>query len=326
MSRLASLPTVIGGVRPALARHGFAIVVGFALVGFAIANPSFLSPANLLNIVSGAVIPLIVGLAMTLVVALGAIDLSVGVALDFGSAFAIVALKDYGAPWYVAVLTGIAGGALVGLVNALVVVRLRVSPFLGTLGVFFIGGSLQRIFTNGGGPISFRRLPPEYYDLAVGDIWGIPIRIVIAAALVIAYFLLLERSALGRKIHAIGQQSRAARVAGLPVGAIVAFGFVAAGATTAVGGLIASANLRMFTPLAGNAYLMDAIAAVFIGASLHRDGRPNVPGTLAGVLFLSMVANGLNLMGLDFNLKDALSGLILVVALAFSVIQHRRRL
>ena len=72
---------------------------------------------------------------------------------------------------------------------------------------------------------------------------------------------------------------------------------------------------------------MDAIAAVFIGASLHRDGAtPTFRERSAGVLFLSMVANGLNLMGLDFNLKDALSGLILVVALAFSVIQHRRRL
>jgi len=325
MSRLASLPSLVGTGRTAFARHGFLVVVGFAIIGFAVANPSFLSLANLVNIVSGAVIPLIVGLAMTLVVALGAIDLSVGVALDFGSAFAIVALKDYGVPWYLAVAVGIAGGTLIGVVNALVVVRFRVSAFLGTLGVFFIGGSLQRIFTNGGGPISFRRLPTEYYDLAVGDLYGIPIRIVIAAGLVIGYFLLLERSALGRKIHAVGQQSRAARVAGLPVGAIVAFGFVCAGATAAVGGLIASANLRMFTPLAGNAYLMDAIAAVFIGASMHRDGRPNVPGTLTGVLFLSMVANGLNLMGLDFNLKDALSGVILVAALAFSVIQHRRR-
>ncbi|MBS1184064.1 MAG: transporter permease [Proteobacteria bacterium] len=319
---IASLPTL---GRQGLARHGFLAVVAVCFVGFAVANPSFVGGANLVNILSGAVIPLIVGLGMTLVVALGAIDLSVGIALDFGSAFAIVVLKDYGAAWYLAVLIGIAGGALIGLANAVLIVRLRISPFLATLGTFFIGGSLQRIFTHGGGPISYRRLPPEYYDIAVGEVFGIPIRILIAATLLIAYFLLLERSTFGKKIHAIGLQSRAARVAGLPVGRLVAIGFVLAGATAAVGGLVASANLRMFTPLAGNAYLMDAIAAVFIGASMHRDGRPNVLGTLTGVLFLSMVANGLNLMGLDFNLKDALSGLILVAALALSIIQHRRR-
>ncbi len=319
---VASLPALS---RRGLARHGLLAVIAVCFVGFAVANPSFLGAANLVNILSGAVIPLIVGLGMTLVVALGAIDLSVGIALDFGSAFAIVVLKDYGAPWYLAVLAGIAGGALVGLANAILIVRLRISPFLATLGTFFIGGSLQRIFTHGGGPISYRRLPPEYYDIAVGEVFGIPVRLLIAAALLIAYFLLLERSTFGKKIHAIGLQSRAARVAGLPVGRLVAIGFVLAGATAAVGGLVVSANLRMFTPLAGNAYLMDAIAAVFIGASMHRDGRPNVLGTLTGVLFLSMIANGLNLMGLDFNLKDALSGLILVAALALSITQHRRR-
>lgn len=319
---VASLPALS---RRGLARHGFLAIIAVCFVGFAVANPSFVGTANLVNILSGAVIPLVVGLGMTLVVALGAIDLSVGVALDFGSAFAIVLLKDYGAPWYLAVLAGIAGGALVGLANASLIVRLRIGPFLATLGTFFIGGSLQRIFTHGGGPISYRRLPPEYYDIAVGEVFGIPVRLLIAATLLIAYFLLLERSTFGKKIHAIGLQNRAARVAGLPVGRIVAIGFILAGATAAVGGLVASANLRMFTPLAGNAYLMDAIAAVFIGASMHRDRRPNVLGTLTGVLFLSMVANGLNLMGLDFNLKDALSGLILVAALALSITQHRRR-
>ncbi len=92
-----------------------------------------------------------------------------------------------------------------------------------------------------------------------------------------------------------------------------------------VGGLIGSANLRMFTPLARYSYLLDAIAAVFIGASIHPRGRPNVPGTLVGVVFLVIVANGLNLMGLNFNTKDALSGIILVGALALAVFQKRMR-
>ena len=89
--------------------------------------------------------------------------------------------------------------------------------------------------------------------------------------------------------------------------------------------MILSANLRQFTPLAGGAYLLHAIAAVFIGASLHPRSRPNVPGTLLGVLFLGMVANGLNLMGLDFNVKDALAGLILVGTLALAIAQQRLR-
>jgi len=263
---------------------------------------------------------------MTYIVALGGIDLSVGIAFDFGAAFAIVALKNYDLVWYLAVLVGIFGGLLVGLLNAILVVKLSVSPFMATLGTFFIGSSVQRIFTNGGGPISHRRAPQEYRDLAIGKIYDIPTEIVIALVVLLAYFLFLERSIFGKRIHAIGMQRRSAEVAGINVNRYLFFGFIIAGATCAIGGIIGSANLRMFSPLAGFSYLLDAIAAVFIGASLNRYGRPSVSGTLVGVLFLGMIANGLNLMGLNFNTKDALEGIVLVIVLALAVYQQKSSL
>ena len=322
----AALP-LAGGRRwrAMVARYGFLAVIAATFALFALLSQSFLAPGNLLNIVEGSSIVLIVALGMTLIVATGGIDLSVGIALDFGAAFAVVALKEYDAGWLTAVLVGIGGGALVGLLNAFLVVGLRISPFMATLGTFFIGSSVQRIFTNGGGPISHRRMPQEYRDLAVGDVFGIPTEVVIAALVCLAYFVLLERSVLGRRIHAMGMQRSAAIVAGLKVNRTLVLCFVLASATCAIGGLIASANIRMFTPLSGFSYLLDAIAAVFIGAAMHPRGRPNVPGTLVAVLFLGMVANGLNLMGLNFNTKDALSGIILVSALALAVAQRKIR-
>ncbi len=306
-------------------RYGFLIIIAACFAFFSLYTGSFLNPGNLLNIVEGSSILLILALGMTVVVALGGIDLSIGIAFDMGAAFAIVAMKEYEIVWYLAVLIGVGGGVLVGLLNAFLVVKLKVSPFLATLGTFFIGSSIQRIFTNGGGPISHRRAPMEYRNLAIGDIYGIPSEVIIAAVLLILYFVFLERSIFGKRIHAIGLQKSAALVAGIRVNKYVAIGFVLAAATCAIGGIIGSANLRMFTPLAGFSYLLDAIAAVFIGASIHPRGRPNIPGTLIGVLFLGMIANGLNLMGLDFNTKDAVSGLILVGALAVAVSQKRLR-
>jgi ribose transport system permease protein len=317
--------TIAARWREIFVRSGFLIAIAVCFLFFALYNPHFLTAGNLRNILEGSAVPLVVSLGMTLVVAQGGIDLSVGVALDFGSAFAIVAMKDFGVAWYAAVAIGILAGAGVGLLNAFLVVRLAVSPFLATLGVYFIGDSVQRIFTHGGGPISFRQVAREYYEIGVGSIYGVPTKVVIGAGLLLLYYIVLERSIFGRRIHAIGLQRRAARGAGLKVNTYTALAFIFASATCAVGGIIASANLRMFTPLAGNAYLMGAIAAAFIGASIHPRGRPNVLGTLAGVLFLGMVANGLNLMGLDFNVKDALSGIILVVALVFAVAQKRFR-
>jgi ribose transport system permease protein len=166
-------------------------------------------------------------------------------------------------------------------------------------------------------------MPEEYYAIGMGDLGGVPLKLFIAGALLFAYYVLLERSILGKRIHAIGLQRSAARVSGIRVGRYLFVGLLAASATCALGGIIASANLRMFTPLSGNAYLMQAIAAVFIGASIHPQGRPNVLGTAGGVLFLGVVANGLNLMGLDFNVKDALAGLILVAALTLAVVHKR---
>ncbi|KAA9001426.1 ABC transporter permease [Affinibrenneria salicis] len=307
------------------ARYGFLVILLAFLLFFALSNPLFLTPGNWANILQGSAVLLIVALAMTLVVAAGGIDLSVGVALDFGAAFALVALKVYHLPWQIAVLAALAGGALIGLLNAALIIYCRIKPFLATLGTWFIGSSIERIYTDGGGPIAYRRMAAGYHELAVGELWGVPQPILIALALLAVYYLLFERTIAGKRIHAVGLNAPAALIAGVNVRRTLFWLLIAAPVTCAVGGVILSANLRQFTPLAGQAYLMDAIAAVFIGTAFHPHGRPNVAGTLIGVLFLAMIANGLNLMGLNFMLKDALSGIILVVALALSFLQGRLR-
>ncbi|MEM7443891.1 MAG: ABC transporter permease [Pseudomonadota bacterium] len=314
-----------GTLRSILVRYGFLLLIVGFLAFFAAMNPVFLQPTNLSNIVEGSAILLVVALAMTLIVATGGIDLSVGIALDFGAAFAVVAMSEYGVDWWGAALIGIGGGSLVGMLNAALVVGLKVSPFMATLGTFFIGSSVQRIFTGGGGPISYRRMPQEFRDFAVGDIFGVPMEVIIASVICVLYFIVLERSIIGRRLHALGMQRSAAIVAGLRANRLLIASFIVAAMTCAVGGLIAAASIRMFTPLSGFSYLLDAIAAVFIGAALHPRGRPNVLGTLIAVLFLGVITNGLNLMGLNFNTKDALSGIILVSVLALAIAQRKLR-
>lgn len=306
-----------------LIRYGFMLIVIVFFLFFSWGNSVFYSLSNLSNLLQGNAILLIVALAMTLVVTAGGVDLSVGVALDFGAAFALIALKQYQLSWQMAIVAALAGGALIGALNALLIVYCRVKPFLATLGTFFIGSSIERIYTDGGGSIAYRRMAQQYHDLAVGNLGGVPLPIVIAVALLLGYFLFFERTIFGKRIHAIGLNPQAARAVGIRNGRYLCWLLIASGMTCALGGVILSANLRQFTPLAGQAYLLDAIAAVFIGTAFHPQGRPNVPGTLVGVLFLGMVANGLNLMGLNFMVKDALTGVILVVALALSFIQSR---
>jgi len=308
-----------------LSRLGFALVTLFFIIMFSWSSPVFLTLDNWSNLLQGSAILLIVALAMTLIVSAGAIDLSVGVAIDFGAMMALIALKTWQLPWQVAVLCALLGGLTIGLVNAFLILVCRIRPFLATLGTWFIASSAERIYTDGGGAIAMRRMAPEYHDLAVGHIWGVPTPVMIVFVVWLAAWLLTERTLFGKRVRAVGQNSEAARIAGIADKRTVFWVLIAASTMCAIGGIILSANLRQFTPLAGQSYLMDSIAAVFIGTAFNRQGRVSMSGTLGGVLFLAIVNNGLNLMGLNYLVKDALVGIILVVALAVSFWQARLR-
>ncbi|MBK0418412.1 ABC transporter permease [Leucobacter sp. CSA1] len=310
-----------------LLRYAFLFAFAAMFVFFSLRTPTFLGGSNLLNILQGSALLTLVALALTVVVAAGGIDLSVGVALDFGAWFSIVAMLSFGLPWPVALLCGLAGGALIGAVNAFLIVQLGVTPFLATLGTFFIGRSAQLIGTNGGANINFRQMPEGFQAVAGGSALGVSNQLVVVAVIAALYYLLLNRSKYGARIGAMGIQNSAARVAGIPTRKYRATVFVLAGLTAGVAGVLLSSDLRIYTPNAGFSYLLDGIAAVFIGASMHRDSRPNVLGTIVGVLFLSTLRVGLDLLGLDFNVKAALNGIVLLAALvlAYAVSKRARR-
>lgn len=317
---------VAGSAAATVTRYGFVAAFAVLIVFFSFASDAFLRPSNLLNVLDGVAILLLVALALTVVVSSGGIDLSAAVAVDFGAWFAIVSMMSFGMPWPVAVLLGLLGGALIGALNAFLIVGLGVTPFLATLGTFFIGRSAQQIGTNGGASVSFRAAPEGFTFLGSGDVLGIGIPVIIAAVAAVGVGILLHRTPAGVRIQAMGLQDRAAVVAGLRTRRIRVLVYVGAGVLCAAGGILLSASLRLYTPLAGFSYLLDAIAAVFIGASMHPRSRPNVPGTVVGVLFLGVLANGLDLLGLDFNVKAAVQGVVLLVALvlAYTVAQRAR--
>lgn len=307
-----------------LIKYAFVLLFAAMVFYFSIATDAFLSPSNLLNILRGSVIVLVIALALTMVISSGGIDLSVGVALDFGAWFAIVSMASWGLPWPVALVVALIAGSVIGALNAVLIVGLGVTPFLATLGTFFIGRSIQQIGTGGGANISFRQAPEGFVNLTQGSLFGLSTILWIGFLVLAIYYIVLERSTHGRRIASLGMQNSAAKVAGIDTNAYRVWVYVASAATAAVGGILLSSGLRIFTPLAGFSYLLDGIAAVFIGASLHRDGRPNVVGTLIGVLFLGALATGLDLLGIDFNVKAALKGLALVLAIALALIVSQR--
>jgi ribose transport system permease protein len=308
-----------------LARYGLiaALVGVFAL--FSILAPAFLTVGNLQSIlVNNFTLLAIVSIAMTFAVTAGGIDLSVGTAVDFAS-FAFVSLVLAGEPVSLAALAGLAAGALVGAVNAVLVSVIGVAPFLATLGTLFIGRSIQQLLTNGGNPVYLppSGIPDAFRSLGHGTIASVPVPLVIAAAVIAASAAILAWTRFGRVVLSIGIQPSVVRYSGINLGIPVGATFVLAGIIAAIAGLVLTATITVYIPSSGNAFLLNAIGATFIGTTLSPLGRPNIPGTVLGVLLLSVVANGLLLTGLNFYWQQVATGTLIFAVLAFSFINRK---
>lgn len=289
----------------------FALIVAV----FAVQAPGFLSAGNLHSLLlNNFVLLAIVAIGMTYAVAAGGIDLSVGTALDFAS-FSFVVLLNGGHGWAVAATGALVAALLVGMFNAGLIAGLRISPFLATLGTLFIGTSAQQLLSDGGQPIYIAQgVKPELTGL-------IPLLIVLGLALF--YGLALARGRLGRELLAQGTQPLLAYYSGLSVRRIVTVVALATALACGVAGVLLSSTVSAYVPLSGNAFLLNAIGAVFIGTTLSRQGRANIPGTLLGVLFINVIANGLLLIGWNFYWQQVATGVLIFVVLTFSFASRR---
>jgi len=296
------------------------LVMGILLF-FSLSAPGFLSVGNLSSLVlNNFVLLAVVAIGMTWAVAAGGIDLSVGTALDFASLGFVVSLNA-GHGLGVAILVALAAGGGAGLFNALLIAGLRITPFLATLGTLFIGTSVQQLLSDGGQPIYIAQaVLPGISGLLL---LGIPLPLYLVAALAGAYGLVLARTRLGREIQAVGAQPQLAYYSGLSPRRILARVFVGSALACAVAGILLSSTVNAYVPMSGNAFLINAIGAVFMGTTLSRQGRPNVLGTLLGVLFINVIANGLLLIGWNFYWQQVATGSLIFLVLAASF--YRRR-
>lgn len=308
-------------------RFGLILAVVVAFLFFTVLAPGFVQPSNLRGIlVNNFALLAIAAIATTLAVHSGGIDLSVATAIDLAS-LAFVSAIVLGADVPLAVLAALAAAACSGLFNALLIAGLGIPPFLATLGTLFIGHSVQQLATGGGNPvyISFKSVPPALPVLARGSVFGVPIPVLAVLALSLLVYLLLERMRFGRRSAAIGVEPQLALYSGLPVRATLATVYVLSAVIAGAAGVFLSANVSAYMPFSGNAFLMNAIGAVYIGTTVSRARTPSVPGTLVGVLFLAIIANGLLLIGWDFYWQQLGSGIAIFLCLALSYGVQRLR-
>ena len=311
---------------PASAKAGLGLVAHYGtiigllgmMIAFSIVSPrAFPTVNNFVNVLNQASLAMIIAAGLTVAVAVGELDLSIGFAASLHGILVTGLIVGNHLPIPVAVLIVLAAGALIGLVNGFIVTKVRVNSVIATLGIGTILTGLAFAYS-AGVPI-VAGVPDAFLSISLGRwLFGIPNNIVIMVIVVGGLWLLVERTSIGQEIQAVGGSPAAARLAGINVDRIKLLGFVISGVCAALTGVLLASRLGSGTASAGDSYLLTAFAAVFLGSATLRDGEFHVFGTLIGALIIAFAFNGLSIFGAPTFSQYVLQGAILIVAVGLS--------
>ncbi len=300
---------------------GIALPFAALFVTLSIASSSFLTKVNLLNILDQQSAILTIAAAGTLVLVAGGINLSVGAVYSLAGVTA-AEVAQHTTP-VVAIALGIAVGLAVGLVNGLVVTRLRINALIATLAMSFVVSGLGTLITHGNLVVLFEH--QEFGDLARTQILGAKSSIWIALVAVVVIGILLARSTAGRYMYASGGNAEAARLAGVRVDAIRVLTFVISGGAAGLAGVIDASRVLSAQSSSGDALAFTVLAGIVVGGTSIMGGEGAVWRTFLGVLFIALIGNGYDLLGLDPLYEQITLGVILLAAVGIDSWARQRR-
>ena len=293
------------------------VVVLLLVIGAILEPGSFLTSDNMLNVLRQASVVGVLAIGMTFVIATGGIDLSVGSMV----AAASVAGGQLAESGSIAFLLGAIGmGVLLGGINAGAIAYGKVVPFIATLAMFTMARGIALWISD--------KQPTSIFNLEFvrwfgnGEVLGIPSAALVFIAVTAIAWLLLNRTRYGRYVVAVGGNREAARIAGINVPRIIFSVYVISGICVAIAAILVSGRLSSASPIVGNLYELDAIAAVVIGGTALAGGRATIVGTFLGVITFALIFNLLTLMDLAVEIQQVTKGLIILAAV---LIQRRER-
>jgi erythritol transport system permease protein len=317
-------------------RAFFALIA--IIVVFSMLSPFYFTVGNFLIMSSQVAIFGLLAIGMLLVILTGGIDLSVGSilalcgvvagALMQGVTLEAVGVILYPPVWAVVVLTTLLG-AFVGGVNGVLVAVFKVPAFVATLGTLYVARGVALLMTNG---LTFNNLSGDpalgntgFDWLGFNRLGGVPISVIVLAAVSIFAGLLLSRTAFGRWIYSTGGNARAAELSGVPVRFTTIGVYVLSGVCAAIAGLVLTSQLTSAGPTAGTTYELTAIAAVVVGGAALTGGRGTVRGTLLGAFVIGFLGSGLVIIGVSSYWQTVFTGAVIVLAVLLNSIQYGRR-
>lgn len=303
---------------------------------FGLANSAFFTVNNGLTVLLQTSVIGLLGIGMTMVIITGGIDLSVGSVLALSGTVTGLMVKA-GLPVPLAMMAGVGVGALCGLANGLIITKMRITPFVATLGMMLIARGIALQLT-GAAPISqlgeafgrlgngalFRMVEKQPNGLSKVIFPGIPYPVILLAIMALAGAYLLRRRALGRHIYATGSNEEAARLSGVNVDRTKIAAYVMSGALAGLAGNVLMSRLVTAQPNEGVMYELDAIAAAVIGGASLMGGVGTISGTMIGALIIGVLRNGLNMGGVSAFIQQIIIGVVVILAVFVDQMRNQK--
>ena len=300
----------------------FLLLILFVMVGvFALLSPHFFSSSNLTEITIQASVISMIAVGQTMVILSSGIDLGAGSIVALTAVVSAMAMEQTGMliPSYI---IGLVIGAVCGLFNGFVIGKMRIPPFVATLGLMGIARGIALIITNG---VPQYQLIPGSDFLGQGRVLGVPVPTIAVFVLYLLCYVILSYTRRGRYTYAIGSNAQASFLSGINVSRQIIWIYTIAGVTAAIAGITELSRIGSGQPAAGGDYALDSIAAVVLGGTSLQGGFGNIWGSLIGSLIIASLRNGLNVMNINAFWQQVVIGLIVIVAVYADQLRHQTR-
>lgn len=299
------------------------------VVYFSLASPNFLTVTNIVGILLATAVNGILALGVTFVIISGGIDLSIGTVMTFAAVITGVLITNMQLPIVVGVIGGLLAGGLCGFVNGVLIAKLKLPPFIATLGMLNIAKGLALIMSQLK-PIYFNDAP-AFREIAMGSIvrpflpaFEMPNAVLIMFGAAIIASAILGQTVLGRYTFALGSNEEATRLSGVPVGRWKIAIYTLCGVFSGLAGVVIASRLNSAQPSLGQGYELDAIAAAVIGGTSLSGGEGSILGTIIGAFIISTLANGLHILSVPQEWQIVITGTIVIVAVYVDIVRRRR--
>lgn len=316
-------------------QYGALIFIGLVILFFSLVNPYFFTYANLMDILRAISIVTFVAIGVTISLMVDGFDLSVGATMSLSTVLTATLMVWYEMPLAAVLIIPLLVGAAVGLINAFLIVKIRIPDLLATLAVMYIMNGIHKTYTKGYS--IFNNMPLQdgstapgvmldsFLWIGQGKLFGVPFPVILMVIAVVSAHIFFKYTRWGRQMIITGGNEEAARLSGLRVKRVRTWAYIASGVLAAIGGILFAARIGSGQIDAGAPYLMESVAAVFVGYSVFAAGRPNIIGTFFGAVLMGVMVNGLTMMNVQYYTNDIIKGIVLVLALAVTFIHLARK-